>query len=63
MNIEQIYTMICIEIDTGLVVNKYRGRQELTNKHPNIYEWVEWNKTLPEDIDMKSYTLKDGELK
>ena len=62
MDTEQIYTNICIEIASGTVVNRYRGNQELTNKHPDLYEWIEWNKPLPEDIDSVQYKYVDCDL-
>ena len=58
--IEIIYTLILIKED-----GTYLGWSKAKVEKPagEGMEWVEWNKTLPEDIDMKSYTLKDGELK
>jgi hypothetical protein len=51
-----IATKICIEIKTGRLENTYRGNQELTNKHPELYEWIDYRlngepQELPDDLD------------
>jgi predicted dithiol-disulfide oxidoreductase (DUF899 family) len=37
-------TQICIKKEDGQVMNTYRGFQEITNKHPDLYEWVDITK-------------------
>jgi len=58
---EQIYRFILIK----KVGNRYMtwvNAKEPKCAEPEIYEWVGWNKPLPDDIDTIQYKYIDGEL-
>ena len=46
--------------------NKYMGWSKANNKPSsdalNNFEWIEWNKELPDDIDTTDYKYKNNEL-
>ena len=58
---ETIYTYFLIKTD-----GTYRGWSKAINKppcgDPDNYEWISWNKPLPEDIDTVQYKYENGEL-
>lgn len=66
---ETIYTWILIkkEDNSYLMPHKQTEKPKYGNNgkekesDPDV-EWIEWNKTLPKDIEIIQYKYEDGEL-
>jgi len=61
MTENQTYTFILIK-KTGEYLGWSKAPTEPPCGQPELLEWVDWGKELPEDIDSTEYKLIDGNL-
>ncbi len=58
---------ICIEIETNKYMNSHCGTKEITNKFPEVYQWIDYTdsegnpRNLPEDFDKDQTYYWDSE--
>ena len=52
---ENTWKWLLINKLTGQYYSKHNSEGIPRNGEPDKIEWIEWNKPLPEDIDLASY--------